>query len=120
MPPLYTVPDDHPLLTDKWPSDTQQDKRDVQKLLAEQLLGLKGPAYADADKVEDIITALVLQINFQLQHGIEPHVVRSANQSNPGNATNYRDRYVNPEAMATLARATGRTYVAFQPFGGGV
>lgn len=118
MAVLYPVPPDHPLLSGKWPADAA--KQAAQAQLAEQLLDLRAPAYVNADAVEDLTTAVVLQINFQLQHELEPHVIRTANQSNPGVSTTYRDRYVNPEAMAIVCRTTGRRYVGFTPPGAGV
>jgi hypothetical protein len=115
---LYPVAANHPSLSGKWPTDA--DKQEEQNALAEQLLDLRGPAYTDANAVEELTRAVVLQINFQLQHGIEPHVIRTANQSNPGVSTTYRDRYVNPEAMALVCRVTGRRYVGFTVPGAGV
>jgi hypothetical protein len=114
---LYAVPADHPLLSGKWPADAGEQA--AQNALAEQLLDLRAPAYT-GDAADELTTAVVLQINFQLQHGIEPHVIRTANQSNPGVSTTYRDRYVNPEALAVVCRVTGRRYVGFTVPGAGV
>lgn len=113
--PLYPV-GNHALLSGKWwglkddvdpPAITAAEKRKAYNVEAEQALGLVGPAFVDAGKISRITNAVVRQINLMLNEGIEPMVLRSISNENPGNTTQYRDRFADPLAMEIVAQETG-------------
>lgn len=118
LAPIYEVTN-HPLLIKKWAGLPTDEARIQHNILAELLLGLKAPAYA-GDDGERLLLATVLQINFQLEQGLEPDISRSVSNTQPGMMTSYRDRYVSPEALRIVCDVTGVTYTAFGVPGRGV
>lgn len=114
--PMYPVTG-NVSLSGKWPSDA--GKQAELNIIAEQLLGLKAPAYT-GDKAELLVKAVVSQINFMVQRGIEPDVVKSVSNTHPGNTTSYRDRFIDPDAYAQVCAVTGRRAVGFRAPGMGV
>ncbi len=115
---LYDI-DAHPLLSGKYAGLKTDDERDAQHLVAEMLLDLRPPAYT-GDKAEELGYAVVRQINFQLEHGLTPEIVKSTSTTHPGLTTSYRDRYVSPVAWDIVKRDTGRTTIGMTPPGIGV
>lgn len=116
--PLYDITE-HPLLSEQYNKLKTDEEREAQQIKAEMLLGLVAPAYTAA-KAEELAYAVVEQINFQLQHGIEPDVLKSVSNAHPGNTTAYRNRYVSPTAWAIVERVTGVKTVGFRAPGIGV
>src|SRR5690242_2429966 len=112
IPLLYDITD-HPLLSDAYTRLATDEAREANQVLAEMLLGLKAPAYA-GEAAERLGYAVVIQINFQLQHGIEPAVLKSVSNTHPGNTTSYRDRYVDPMAWKIVEEVTGVVTVGFK------
>lgn len=118
LDPLYPGADGLPMLADpqsryrKLPSN---DARKDQVVVAELLLGLSGPVYADARKVSEIEYAIALQVNFQLDQGvITAQALKTASKGAPGVTTeSFRDRYLHPGAAAIVDRVTERATVGF-------
>lgn len=115
---LYDI-DSHPLLSGKYKGLATDDERDAQHQVAEMLLGLLPPAYT-GDKAEKLCYAIVLQVNFQVEHGLTPDITKSVSNAHPGNTTTYRDRYVSPVAWDIVRHVTGRTTPGLTPPGIGV
>ena len=115
------------LLSDKWANlggpNATADQRTAQQtalhLSAELMLDLTAPAYT-GDDADMLGFAVVRQINFMLEHGIAPSVLRSAADTSRGLTTTYRDRWIDPDAAAIVARVTGRRQVRFEPAMAGV
>ena len=118
LAPLYPVAD-HPLLSARYKALGTQPEKDAHAVLAELLLGLHPPALVD-DQAETLTYAVVKQINFLLQQGVEPSILETSNQSTPGIATSYRDRYVDPGALAIADQVLKRARVGFTVPGPGV
>lgn len=105
---------------DKWAKLASDDLRLAMHLDAEMLLDLRAPAYTGAD-AEELSFAVVHQVLFMLEHGITPSLVKATSQGGPSAATKtYRDRWIDPQAAAIVARVTGRRAVRFEPFMAGV
>lgn len=120
MPLTVTYPiEGHPLLSGKYTGLKTQGEKDSNYHMAEMLLGLVPPPYT-GEKAERLVYAIVLQVNFQLEHGLTPEIVKSVSNTHPGMATTYRDRYVSPVAWDIVRFVTGRTTVGFTPPGIGV
>lgn len=112
---LYAPVTGHPQLSDRYTKLGSDEARAAQQEVAEALLGLRGPAYTDEGTLALLQLALVHQINFQLQQGVEPDTVRSESKSHPGMMTVFRDRYVSPRAATLAAEATNAKYPGFRP-----
>ncbi len=119
--PLYdVVTNGHPLLGGKWAgitadsSFTKAEKQTAYNIFAEQCLRLKAPAYT-GDVADRLRYAVVRQINVLLNEGIEPLVFRTISNTNPGNTTQYRDRYVDPLAAQIVEDETGVRPVRYVP-----
>jgi hypothetical protein len=84
------------------------------QIQAEMLLGLDSPAET-GDEAEQITYAIGLQILFLLEQGVTPEVLKSANQSSPGVATTYRDRWLDPRAAGIVRRVLEVEQVRFEP-----
>lgn len=123
----YRLPAAHPLLSEKWanlggPNATTQQRADQQTALqvsAEMILGLRAPVYT-GDDAQELAYAIVLQLNFMLEHGITPSVVKSSGDTNRGVTTTYRDRWIDPNAAVIVSRVTGVQQVRFTPSLAGV
>lgn len=118
LQPLYSV-DGHPMLGEKYNNLVNPDEAVAHVVLAEMLLGLKAPVYT-GEPAERLKFAIAIQVNFQLQQGVEPDVLKSVSNTHPGNTTQYRDRMVSPDARALTQYVTGNTPVGFRPPGLGV
>jgi hypothetical protein len=116
--PLYDVTG-HPLLGEDFAKLKSDDARAAQNAVAELLLGLVAPAYTDATVVDQLKLAVARQINFQLQQGMTASVMRTMNQTRPGVANSYRDRYADAGALAIVAAVTDVAAVRFEPMGRG-
>lgn len=94
---LYDI-DDHPFLTGKSKA-LEADVLHSYQLLAENLLGLSAydvfTAQADIDSAE---LAIAMQINFEVEQGLDPFVQKSASSGNSKQSVVYRDGYVDPRA----------------------
>jgi hypothetical protein len=108
----------NPLLADKFVK-LAPEKQTAEQITAEMLLDLRAPVYT-GDDAEELKYAIVLQINFRLEHGVTPSVQRSAGDTNRGVTTTYRDRWIDPQAAAIVARVTGVQQVRNQPVTAGV
>ncbi len=102
------------LLSDKYAKLASDAERLSYHLLAEQLLDLRAPVYTGTD-AEELGFAVVLQINFLLQQGMEPLVKKNIVKGSPSISEGYRDRLINPNAALIVARVTGRQQVRFTP-----
>jgi hypothetical protein len=91
----------------------------AEQVRAEMLLGLTAPLYT-GDDADELRYAIVLQINYQLERGATPNVLKAAADGNRGTTTTYRDRWVDPAAAAIVERVTGVRQVRFAPSMAGV
>jgi hypothetical protein len=113
--PVFAMPLDHPLLGEKFKKLKTNDEKTQQQVMAELLLDLT-VAPTDATKVDQLIIALTRQINFQLEAGVSPEVMKSVANAHPGNGntTTYRDRFLEPGAVLIVARVMRRAQPAFR------
>jgi hypothetical protein len=88
-------------------------ERTAMNEIAEAYLNLVEPAYTDAKIVARIKHALALQINFMLEQGYTPTIMKSEVQNRPGVTTTYRDRFIHPGAAEIVARATKTSHHLF-------
>lgn len=72
---------------------------EAQVLLAETLLGVSAPAYTDAALLEKAILAIVLQVNFQMEEGIDPLIVKRMHSTHTSQTVEYWGRYIDPRAL---------------------
>lgn len=122
LAPIYPGVDALPVLSDVTSAYRKlktNGERTDQIVIAELLLGLRPPAYAGRPGSE-IEYAVALQVQFQMQQGVTPEIMKSVSQAHPGNTTTYRDRYLSPEAAALVARATNTAWTGFTVPPGGV
>lgn len=76
---------------------------DANVTLAEILLGLHEPALTDETDVERLQFAIVQQINFQVQQGLDALIeVSSGISSQATKSVVWRDTFVNPRALAIV------------------
>lgn len=116
LSPLYDVAG-HPLLGAKFTA-LGEERQESEQILAELLLNLTKPVYT-GDDAEELGYAIVRQINFQLEAGITPEVMKSVSKTVPGNVETFRDRYLEPGAAAIVARVTKVATVGFSPMARG-
>jgi hypothetical protein len=117
LAPLYDIAS-HPLLGGKYTALKTPEEKEATQIMAELLLDLRAPAYTCDDALE-LAYAVVRQVNFQLEHGLTPDVVKSVSQTVPGTTTTYRERYKDPGAAAIVARVTKVATVGFTPMASG-
>lgn len=102
---LYTV-NHHPALSPKAKAMKQDSTVvfDAQVLMAETLLGLFPPAYTDARVVAQLQLAVVLQVNWQVQYGMDPMVLSGQVVKVQDESVYYREDAgpVNPQAKAIV------------------
>jgi hypothetical protein len=116
--PVYNI-DSHPLISETYTNLDPSTQQKEHNILAELLLGLKAPAIT-GNPGEELKMAVALQVNFQLEQALVPHIVRSQMSSVPGQSTTYRDRYVDPAAWAIVARVLQVRTVRYTPTAMGV
>ncbi len=94
----------HPLLTGKV-NALGTDPFAAQQKLAEALLGLTQSFVdrCDADQLDRVTMAVALQMNFQVEQGLDPFVVQSESSTQQGESRTYRDDAVNPQSQAIIA-----------------
>lgn len=114
----YAPPSGNPLLSERFVrlSAVQQT---AEQIRAEMALGLRAPVATGTD-AEELAFAVVLQINFQLARGETPEIMRTTTNPKTGVNETYRDRIVDPEAAAIVARVTGVQQVRYTPVTAGV
>lgn len=117
LTPLYDIAN-HPLLGGKYNQLKTPEEKEATHIMAELLLDLRAPAYTGADG-EELAYAVVRQINFAMEHGVTPDVMKSVSQTVPGTTTTYRDRYLDPGAAAIVARVTKVATVRYVPMSRG-
>lgn len=108
---LYDVAD-HPLLSEKVKA-LDAPKIDSYQVLSESLLELKPPVYTVDYDVERVQLAIVRQMNFLVEQGIDPYVVVSAQSSHTDQSVVYRDRWLDPVAVQ-LVEAVAAQYAVQQ------
>jgi hypothetical protein len=108
-----------PLLSERWGKLATDAERTAQHIRAEMDLGLRAPVYIGTD-AEELTYAIVLQINTNLERGATPVLTKGTANAKSGANETYRDRWVNPEAAAIVARVTGVQAVRFVPVTAGV
>ncbi len=116
MPALYTV-SDHGLLNGKvraWGSEIFE----ANQLLAETLLGLGDAIYTFSPDVERIELAVVLQMNFQAEQGVDPFVLEEVWLLPQKQRRVFRDRMVDPRALALVQAVEARNATLGDRWGG--
>lgn len=94
---LYDI-DDHPFLTGKSKA-LESEVLHSQQLLAENLLGLSAyDVFTDQADIDNATLAIAMQINFQVEQGLDPFVQKSASSGNSKQSVVYRDTYIDPRA----------------------
>lgn len=109
--PLYAgvVTADHPLLTPKVqklvgdPNPTPADKFTYQMIIAEKLLGAIAPIFTLDDQVTLAGIAIVRQMNFQVEQGIDPFTMSSGASTHSKQSVVFRDRFLDPVAAELWA-----------------
>lgn len=94
-------------------------ERVAQNEIAEQLLGLRPPAYVGTD-ADNLTYAVAIQVAFQLEQGYSPQIEKSISRAHPGDVTTFRDRYIDARAAAIVAAVTRTATVGFSPTPRGV
>lgn len=107
MQPLYSL-GANPLLTDRI-TLLSPEKQSWQQFMAERLLGLISPAYTSEPEVSTATLAIVLQMNFQVAQGLDPLIEEQASSTHLKQLKIWRDRYLNPQAVAMVATIPGQT-----------
>lgn len=123
----YAPASAEPLLGERWSKlggkDLSSEERTALQrayhIAAELALNLRAPLYTGDDALE-IGFYVVRQIIFMIEHGITPSIVKSVAQGNPSATKTFRDRWLDPDAAAGVARVTGDETVRFAPFAAGV
>lgn len=95
----------HPLLSGKANQLSPQELQG-QVLLAESLLGVPATAHTDQRLRERAELAVVLQVNFQLESGTDPLIVRRIHSSHTTQTTEYWGKYIDPRAMEVWLSTT--------------
>lgn len=99
---LYNVPQDHPVVSD-YTKNLSEDQFSAYLDMAEALFGLTDPAATNAIDIARIHLALVLQINFMSQYGLDPYIKASEGMSSQASSSVvWRDRYIDPRALAIV------------------
>ena len=110
MEVLYDI-SAHPLLSERATSQTPE-KLEWLQFQAERLLGLTLPAYGTEPNVSIATLAVVLQVNFQLAQGMDPLIEEAASSSHLKQSKVWRDRYLNPQAVALVESLPGQGALA--------
>lgn len=106
MPAQYDVVD-NALLNGRalaWSSEVFE----LNQLLAEAVLGLPVTAYSDPSDLEQIELAVVLQLNFQAEQGIDPYIYKELWLLPQKQRKVYADRYADPRALLLASIVDGR------------
>lgn len=99
---IYTVEQTHPLASARTRAVTSEEF-DANVTLAEILLGLHEPALTGDSDVERLQMAIIQQINFQIQQGLDALIEESSGISSQATkSVVWRDTYLNPRAMAIV------------------
>lgn len=88
----------HPNLSGKARGLSPQELQG-QVLLAESLLGVSAPAYTDTSLRERAELAVVLQVNFQVESGLDPLILKRIHSSHTSQTAEYWGRYIDPRAL---------------------
>lgn len=111
---LYDVTG-HPLLAapgNKFNALATPEEKIAQNELAEAFLGLVSPAYV-GDDAEKLTFAVALQVLFQMDQGLTPHIMKSEVQNRPGVTTTFKERFIHPGAAELVARVTRTSHHLF-------
>lgn len=98
---IYPTVAGHALLTAK--ASAKVTASTEYQELAEDLLGLQSPALTVAADVARVKRAIVVQINFQVEQGVDAFIHSWVASSHSNQQIGYRDRYLSPQAVAILA-----------------
>lgn len=99
---LYTVDQTHPLAS-SYTAELSSTAFDAHEELAEVVLGLGEPALTDASDIARLQMAIILQINWMSQFGIDPYVKASEGMSSQASSSVvWRGEMIDPRAMAIV------------------
>jgi hypothetical protein len=106
----------HPILSGKATAlrDSNPLAFDAQVLMATLLLGFPEKLPTKEETVEAMLLAAALQVNFQIEQGLDPLILEASSSGHTRNSATYRDRYLDPRA-ASIVRGVlgfGRNYTA--------
>lgn len=100
---------EHSILSDKAKQlvleDTLKFVANVE--MAEALLGVPEDVPTNAKVLARLQLAVGLQVNYQVQMGVDPLYIKSSGSQHAGNSVTYRDSYVDPRAQQIVAMALG-------------
>lgn len=84
--------------------DVSSDKYKAQQDLAEAVLGLTSLFLGKLtiDQTNQVIMAVALQLNFQVEQGLDPFVLKSDSSQQQGETKVYQNTVVHPQARAIL------------------
>lgn len=93
----------HPLLTNKVVV-LAPEKFSAQHDLAEALLGLDSSFVGrlTTEQLTRVQLAVVLQLNFQVEQGLDPYTIQSKSSTQQGESVTYRPDAVHPQAKAII------------------
>jgi hypothetical protein len=103
---------------DKFTKLGSPEEKEAQQIMAEFILNLSAPQYTGPDATS-ITFAIARQIDFQMEQGITPEVMKSIGNAKAGLNTSYRDRYLDPVAWRIIEAVTKVATVGFSPPGRG-
>lgn len=84
------------------------EQRLAESLLRQYAALPQEPTSLTEDEVEDVRLGIVVQMNFQVEQGIDPLVASRVSSSHTKQAVEYRDRIVNPQAIALVSGVSVR------------
>lgn len=103
---LYTVDQDHPLSSSYTKALTSEEFEQY-VAIAEAVLGIVEPVLTDESSVARLRLAIIIQVNFQTQFGLDPYVKSSEGMSSQASSSVvWRDRYIDPRALAIVLRVS--------------
>jgi hypothetical protein len=104
---LYTVESADPLASAFTKKLSEEDFAAYHEI-AEVVLGLTEPALTNESDIARLRIAIMLQINFMSQYGLDPYIKASEGMSSQASSSVvWRDRYIDPRAWAIVKAVTG-------------
>lgn len=102
--PIYSSLDQTHPLASEYVKRLTPDAFAAQQVMAESLLGLSLPKLTDADVVERLEIALIQQVDFQVQQGMDGLILEAMGVgSQATKSMKWRDRYLNPMSARIVA-----------------
>jgi hypothetical protein len=100
--------EEHPILSAKAKALQLDDTEAffAQAEVAESVLGIPAtiPSGVDSSK---LVLAVAMQVNFQIEQGLDPLILSSSSSSHARNSQVFRDRWIDPRAAVIARGAMG-------------